>query len=137
MKEALLGTGLVRKVYTPVELLGDPPADDPDFALLRNSFFEPRSPQVIATLKPYVYVGEPAGGHGPRHRARLRPARAVVAFLGSGITAGRHDAACGPEDIAPTLAALLGLEYRVEEGQRVLAEALAGTGAVPRREADK
>jgi predicted AlkP superfamily pyrophosphatase or phosphodiesterase len=129
VKEALLGTGVIRKVYTPVELLGDPPRDDPDFALVRNSFFEPRSPQVIATLKPYVYVSSRPGGtgHGTVHDYDRH---VPVAFLGSGIKAGHHEADCGPHDIAPTLARLLGVEYRVEEGQRVLSEALApATGA--------
>jgi predicted AlkP superfamily pyrophosphatase or phosphodiesterase len=128
-KEALLGTGVVRKVYTPVELMGDPPGDDPDFPLLRNSFFESRSPHVIATVKPYVYVSSRPGGtgHGTVHGYDRH---VPVAFLGSGIKAGRYDAECGPNDIAPTLAVLLGVEYRVEEGQRVLSEALApGAGA--------
>jgi predicted AlkP superfamily pyrophosphatase or phosphodiesterase len=128
-KEALLATGVIRKVYTPVELLGDPPKDDPDFPLLRNSFFESRSPQVIATVKPYVYVSSRVGGtgHGTVHGYDRH---VPVAFLGAGIAAGRHEGACGPHDIAPTLAALLGVEYRVEEGQRVLKEAFAhGAGA--------
>jgi predicted AlkP superfamily pyrophosphatase or phosphodiesterase len=129
VKEALLGTGVIRKVYTPVELLGDPPTDDPDFPLVRNSFFESRSPQVIGTLKPYVYVSSRPGGtgHGTVHDYDRH---VPVAFLGQGIKPGHYDGACGPHDIAPTLAVLLGVEYRVEEGQRVLSEALApGAGA--------
>jgi hypothetical protein len=124
VEEALLGTGVIRKVYTPVDLLGDAPRDDPDFPLLRNSFFESRSPQVMATVKPYVYISSRAGGtgHGTVHGYDRH---VPVAFMGSGIKAGHHDGACGPQDIAPTLAALLGVEYRLEEGQRVLSEALA------------
>ncbi len=124
VKEALLGTGVIRKVYTPVELLGDPPRDDADFPLLRNSFFESRSPQVIATVKPYVYISSRPGGtgHGTVHGYDRH---VPVAFVGAGIKMGHHETPCGPQDIAPTLAALLGVEYRLDEGQRVLSEAFA------------
>ena len=123
VREALLGTGLVRRVYTRADILGDRPPDDPDFALVRNSFFEPRSPHVIATLKPYLYVSSRVGGtgHGTVHDYDRH---VPVAFLGSGIKAGRYEARCGPDDIAPTLARMLGVEYRLQEEQRVLAEAL-------------
>jgi hypothetical protein len=60
-------------------------------------------------------------GHGTIH---AYDRHVPVAFLGPGIKAGHYDAACGPEDIAPTLARLLGLEYTMGEGQRVLSEAL-------------
>jgi predicted AlkP superfamily pyrophosphatase or phosphodiesterase len=123
VREALLATGFVQRVYTQAQLLGDPPAGDPDFALVRNSFFEARSPDVIATLKPYIYVDNRPGGtgHGTVHPYDRH---VPVALMGPGIRAGHHDAACGPEDIAPTLATILGLEYPVEDGQRVLSEAL-------------
>jgi hypothetical protein len=124
VKEALLQTGVVERVYTPADLLGDAPRNDPDFALVRNSFFESRSPQVIGVVKPYVYVSEHVGGtgHGTVHDYDRH---VPVAFFGSGIKPGRYDASCGPEDIAPTLAARLGVAYKIEEGQRVLSEALA------------
>ena len=124
IRDALLATGVIHRVYTRAELLGDPPADDIDFSLVRNSFFESRSPDVIASVKPYIYVSSRPGGtgHGTVH---AYDRHVPVAFLGPGIKAGHFDAACGPEDIAPTLARILGLEYPIEEGQRVLSEALA------------
>jgi hypothetical protein len=124
VREALLATGFVRRVYTRADLLGDPPADDADFPLVRNSFFEPRSPDVLASVKPYVYVSHRPGGtgHGTVH---AYDRHVPIVFLGAGITAGHSDAACGPEDIAPTLASILGLAYPMDEGQRVLVEALA------------
>lgn len=130
VEDALLGTGLVERVYTATRLLGDAPADDPDFALFRNSFFEPRSPQVIGRLKRYVYLDDRPGGTG-HGTAQDYDRHVPVVFAGPGITRGRFDAACGPEDIAPTLARLLGLPYRMEAGQRVLTEAVgaARTGA--------
>ncbi|HET9315742.1 MAG TPA: hypothetical protein VFQ51_09135, partial [Vicinamibacteria bacterium] len=125
---ALMGTGIVERVYTSEELLGDPPADDPDFALFRNSYFEPRSPHVIARLKRYVYLDDRVGGTG--HGTVQDYDRHVpVVLAGAGIARGRYDASCGPEDLAPTLASLLGLPYRVETGQRVLTEAVLGAPA--------
>jgi predicted AlkP superfamily pyrophosphatase or phosphodiesterase len=128
VKEAMLGTGVVDRVYTAADLLGDPPAGDPDFALFRNSFFEPRSPQVIARLRRYVYLDSRVGGTG--HGTVQDYDRHVpVVFRGPGIAKGRFGAPSGPEDIAPTLCALLGLPYRVEAGQRLLAEAVAPPSA--------
>jgi predicted AlkP superfamily pyrophosphatase or phosphodiesterase len=123
VEQALRSTGLVDRVYTAARLLGDPPAGDPDFVLFRNSFFESRSPHVIARLKPYVYLDSRPGGtgHGTVHDYDRH---VPVVFAGAGIAKGRYEAACGPEDIAPTLAVLLGLPYRVEPGQRVLTEAV-------------
>jgi hypothetical protein len=124
VEEALLATGLVARVYTDIRLLGDPPSDDPFFPFFRASFFEPRSAHVEPLLKPYIYMDDEyqgGTGHGtPYDYDRHVP----VAFLGAGIRAGRQEAEAGPEDIAPTLARLLGVDYRLETGQRVLAEAL-------------
>ncbi len=123
IEAALLASGLVERVYTHARLLGDPPTDDPDFVFFRNSFFEPRSPHLIARLKPYIYMDNYPGGTG--HGTVADHDRHVpVVFLGPGIRAGRYAQACGPEDIAPTLSALLGLPYPLASGQRVLSEAL-------------
>jgi predicted AlkP superfamily pyrophosphatase or phosphodiesterase len=123
IEQALMATGLVERVYTHERLLGDPPADDPAFTLFRNSFFEPRSPQVIVGLKPYVYMEYYQGGsgHGTHHEYDRHVA---LALMGPRVAPGRYAGDCGPEDIAPTLAELLGLPYRVEPDQRVLNEAL-------------
>jgi hypothetical protein len=45
-----------------------------------------------------------------------------IAFLGAGVRPGRYAEACGPEDIAPTLGALLGLDYPMQDAQRLLSE---------------
>jgi hypothetical protein len=123
IEDALLGTGIVERVYTHARLLGDAAADDPDFSLFRAAFFESRSPHVIARLKPWVYLSDYVGGtgHGTVHDYDRH---VPVAFLGSAIKAGRYERACGPEDIAPTLARLLSLDYALETGQRLLAEML-------------
>jgi predicted AlkP superfamily pyrophosphatase or phosphodiesterase len=121
VEKALLGTGLVEKVYTHERLLGDPPAGDPFFPFIRRSFFQPRSPHLIVVLKQWVYMGvRPGGtGHGTPHEYDRH---VPVVFLARGVRPGTYPAACGPEDVAPTLAALLGLEYPLQDAERVLTE---------------
>jgi predicted AlkP superfamily pyrophosphatase or phosphodiesterase len=123
MEKALLATGLIERVYTHARLLGEPPEDDPYFSLVRRSFFEPRSPHVIGMLKRHVYLSfRPGGtGHGtPYEHDRHVP----IAFMGPAVRPGRYAQPCGPEDVAPTLAALLGLPYPRQDSERLLTEML-------------
>jgi hypothetical protein len=101
--------------------MADPTNADPFFALFRNSFFQPRSPQVMALLKPNIILDERVGGtgHGTAHEYDRH---VPVVFLGPGIAPGMHDAAVGPEHIAPTLGALLGLDYPLQDADRLLTE---------------
>ena len=125
IEQALLETGLVEKVYTHERLLGDPPGDDPFFALFRRSFFQPRSPHVKVLLKQWVYMSDRPGGTGhgtPYDYDRHVP----IVFLGTGVRPGSYPAACGPEDIAPTLGALLHLDYPLQDAERVLTEMMGG-----------
>lgn len=120
---ALVATGLVDGYYTHAQLIGDPPPDDPAFALFRASFFETRSPHVIARIRANVYVASYSGGtgHGTYHDDNRH---VPIAFMGPGVRAGRYATQAGPEEIAPTLAALLGLEYPLQDARRALWEAL-------------
>ncbi len=122
---AALATGLVERVYTASRLLGDPPVDDPEFPLFRNAFFESRSPHVLVRLKGYVYVDDEYRGGTGHGTAEAYDRHVPMAFLGPGIKPGRYTEPCGPEEIAPTLHAILGLDYPLEIGQRVLTEMLA------------
>jgi predicted AlkP superfamily pyrophosphatase or phosphodiesterase len=124
VEKAMLASGLVDRVYTSERLLGDPPPDDPDFALFRDCYFEPRSPHLVGRLKPHIHLDRYVGGtnHGTHHDYDRH---VPVAWLGPWVKPGRYEAASAPEDIAPTLATLLGLDYRLEAGQRVLSEMLA------------
>jgi arylsulfatase A-like enzyme len=124
-EKALLDTGLVEKVYTHERLLGNPPQGDPYFALMRRSFYEPRSPHLTVLLKDWTYMSDRPGGTGhgtPYEHDRHVP----VVFLGSTVKPGTYAAACGPEDIAPTLAALLHLDYPLQDADRVLTEMMRG-----------
>jgi len=129
IEKALLATGLVQAVYTHARLLGIASDEEPFIRLFRNSFFQPRSPHVMTLLKENVYLDERPGGtgHGTAHDYDRH---VPVVFLGAGITPGTHDAPCGPEQIAPTLGALLGLDYPLQDAERVLWEVAAPAGAM-------
>ena len=68
-----------------------------------------------------MYLTSSPGGTG--HGSSYEYDRHVpVAFLGRGIKAGTYDGDTGPEDIAPTLGALLGLDYPLLDARRRLTE---------------
>jgi predicted AlkP superfamily pyrophosphatase or phosphodiesterase len=116
--EGLMKSGLVERVYTHADLLGDPPANDPDFRFFQNAFFQPRSAHLISRLKRYVYVGSYVGGTG--HGTVQDYDRHVpVVFMGAGVKPGFYDLEAGPEDIAPTLGALIGVDYPEQDGRTV------------------
>jgi predicted AlkP superfamily pyrophosphatase or phosphodiesterase len=123
--KAIHGSGLAEAVYTHEDLIGEGQPNDPYFTLVQNSFFAPRSPDIIVILKKYIYMDTYVGGTG--HGTVYDYNRHVpVVFAGAGIKPGSYDQPCGPEDIAPTLAALLKLTFTKESDARVLSEALTG-----------
>ena len=124
--EALLGTGLVAKVYTHGDLRAtrSPSNVDPYFDLFQNGFYEPRSPHLTVLLKPNIYLSNLVGGIG--HGTAYDYDRHVpIVFMGPGIQPGSYDAPSGPEDIAPTLALMLGLQLQREQDSRLLIEMLS------------
>jgi predicted AlkP superfamily pyrophosphatase or phosphodiesterase len=114
--EGLMASGLVDRVYTHADLLGEAPAGDPDFWLFKNAFFQPRSAHLVTRLKRNVYVGSYVGGtsHGS---VQDYDRHVPIVFMGPGVKAGKYAAESGPEDIAPTLGALLGLDYPEQDGR--------------------
>ena len=121
MSYALLSTGLVESVYTHSQLLSDEPSDDPYIELFRNSFFQPRSPHLTVLVKKYTYIGVYPGGtdHGTAYDYDRH---VPIIFMGPDIEPGSYPDPCGPEDIAPTLAQLLGLDFPREKDSRLLLE---------------
>jgi predicted AlkP superfamily pyrophosphatase or phosphodiesterase len=119
--EALMGTGLVERVYTHDDLRNASNTSDPFLPLYRNMFFEPRTPHLSVRLKRDVYVASGTGGTG--HGSVYEFDRHVpVAFMGSAVKPGRYAEQSGPEDIAPTIAHMLGLQFPSESDARVLTE---------------
>jgi hypothetical protein len=122
--DALLGTGAVAAVYTHQDLLfGKDNSQDPFIGLFRNSFFQPRSPHLMVLVKKHYYVDNRPGGTG--HGTAYEYDRHVpIVFMGTGIKPARHEAAAGVEEIAPTLARMLGIEYPLEPEARLLSEVM-------------
>lgn len=123
LAKTLRDSGLMEVVYTKADLLKSAPVDDPYFQFFKNSYYEPRSPHVLALPKPYVYIDDRPGGTG--HGTPYEYDRHVpLFFLGPGIHPGTYPEPCGPEDIAPTLARVLGIPYPIEHDSRILTEIL-------------
>jgi predicted AlkP superfamily pyrophosphatase or phosphodiesterase len=126
--DALLASGLVERVYTHDDLRSTTPSSDPFLELFRNAFFAPRSPHLSVLLKREIYMNAAAGGtsHGSAYDFdRHIP----VVFMGHAIVPGRYADESGPEDIAPTLAHLLGLQFPREQDSRLLLEMLPVEGS--------
>ena len=122
-KQALLELDPVVAVYTHADLRAAPDDQDPDpyRALYRNSVYPGRSPHLFVQLKPFYYTGK-SQGHTTHISAHDYDRHVPIFFMGGGATPGRYDTLSGPEDIAPTLAALLGLNIEPEPDARVLDE---------------
>jgi arylsulfatase A-like enzyme len=75
----------------------------------------------MVLVKEYTYVDNRHGGtgHGTAHDY---DGHVPVIFMGKGIKTGRYSEPCVPEDIAPTLAKLLGMSYPSEKDSRLLKE---------------
>ena len=121
--DALMATGDVAKIYTASSFTGEIPAlsDDPYYDPIRRSYFAPRSPHVIARLKEYLYLTSYPGGTG--HGSSYEYDRHVpLVFMGPKVKAGMYEGDTGPEDIAPTLGLLLGIDYPLQDARRLLTE---------------
>ncbi len=122
-RRALLETGYVEQVYLHSDLAGLAPSNDPYWPLYRNSFYRPRSQHLIVRIKKYHYVNHSQGstGHGSAYDYDRR---VPLLLFGAGIGPGRYDRPAGPEDLAPTLGKLAGLDMPLEPDTGVLYEVL-------------
>jgi hypothetical protein len=76
---------------------------------------------VIARLKEYLYLTSSPGGTG--HGSSYEYDRHVpVVFIGARVRPGIYAAEAAPEDIAPTLGLLLGIDYPLQDARRRLTE---------------
>lgn len=91
-----------------------------------NGFQRERSGDVWLITKPLWFFAEGnlATTHGSAYNYDTH---VPVILFGSGVRAGRYHADCTPSDIAPTLAALLGIEPPSNRTGRVLVEALGSS----------
>jgi len=110
----------VTKVFTP-KSLKKAPASDLDAARWRRSLPENFGWLVCASVAPgYIWTGE--GGWTTHGTTNPDDASVPIIFMGPGIHPAIYPTAARTVDIAPTLAALLGLEPSQKLDGRVLTE---------------
>ena len=122
-KQALLELDAVAAVYAHSDL--DARSNDSTFGQYRklyaNALYPGRSPHLFVQLKPFLYTGNTAGR--TTHISAHSYDRHVPIFLmAEGIPGGLYNAPSGPEDMAPTLGKILGLQVPPEPDARVLDE---------------
>ena len=118
---AIMSTGLFEVAYTKSGMLERTPANDPYFQFFLNSFFAPRSPNVTMMTKRNVSFSITGTTHGTTYDYDRH---VPIIFMGGAIKNGSYSDDCGPEDIAPTLAKILGFDYPKEFDSRLLLEML-------------
>ena len=90
---------------------------------IKQSFHRLRSGDVVYALKPYFY--EDGDSSGAEHGSPYEyDAHVPLLIAGKGVRSGTYATEASPADIAPTLSALLGVEYPAGRQGRVLVEAL-------------
>jgi predicted AlkP superfamily pyrophosphatase or phosphodiesterase len=122
--EAALGTRGVVDFFTRTQIVGGLMPDTQMARRVVNGFNRKRSGDVWVITKPFSFFVE--GGLPTTHGSPYSyDTHVPVIFFGWGVRAGRYDVECAPSDMAPTLAALLGVEQPSNRTGRVLVEAIA------------
>jgi hypothetical protein len=117
--EAAMGIAHVARVFTREQLMQGTVLEDQISRRVMNGFNERRGGDVYLLLEAYWMFS----AHGTTHgTAYGYDAHVPVIFMGPGIRPGRFDETIAVNDIAPTLATLLGIETPSGSVGRVLAE---------------
>jgi predicted AlkP superfamily pyrophosphatase or phosphodiesterase len=113
----------VFRVYTRVELLRNEVLDDAVTAAVRNGFYRTRSGDVIVIPDEFYIYGASGTTSGTTHGTPFNyDTHVPVIFMGPGIKAGHYFEKIAVNDIAPTLAAIVGVEQPSGSVGRVLQE---------------
>ncbi len=105
-------------------------------AAYQLSYYPVRSPDVIFLPKPYhtVRTGDTGGHHGTPHEYDRH---VPLLFFGSPFQPGRYDRNVSPVDMAPTLAAALGIAAPSLATGEVLPEALPSASKIKESKVEK
>ncbi len=110
----------VFRVYTREQLLSGQLLEDYVSVAVRNGFYRQRSGDLFVIPESYYIVDKPPGtSHGTPFNYDTH---VPVIFMGPGIKPGEYYGHVAVNDIAPTLAALLGIEEPSGSVGRVLSE---------------
>jgi predicted AlkP superfamily pyrophosphatase or phosphodiesterase len=117
----------VYRVYTRTQLLAGRYGNDLVGASVANGFYPSRAGDVITILDPYWIYGAKDASHGtPFGYDTHLP----LIFAGAGVKRGVYDGTVAMNDIAPTLATILGIETPSGSTGRVLTEMLEAAAIV-------
>ncbi len=123
--DALRSLDFVADAFTAAELAGPPDQARPFLGAYQRSYFAGRSPDVQLRFKEWYLVDAQAQGtsHGSPYSYDTD---VPLLFFGAGVRPGLHERPAGTVDLAPTLAALLGLRLPAEIDGRSLAGPVTG-----------
>jgi predicted AlkP superfamily pyrophosphatase or phosphodiesterase len=120
--EAAASIPHIARVYTRSEILSGAVQQDAISRAVTASFYGPRSGDLIIVQEPYYLFEQGTGTtHGTPYEYDTH---VPVLFLGAGIKPGHYSQRIAVNDIAPTLAEILGLAHPAGASGRVLQEAL-------------
>jgi hypothetical protein len=112
----------VMRVFTREQLLNGGGPDDIVGRRVRNSYSAARGADLYVVLEPYfIFSGPGMTTHGTPF---VYDTHVPVIFMGAGIKAGRFNGKIAVNDIAPTLATILGIEIPSGSEGRILSEIL-------------
>jgi predicted AlkP superfamily pyrophosphatase or phosphodiesterase len=122
--EAALAADGVVNYFTRTQIVGGRMPVGPVARRVTNGFNRERSGDVWLITRPLCFFaeGELPTTHGSAYNYDTH---VPVILFGAGVRPGRYNGDCSPSDIAPTLAAILGIEPPSNRTGRVLVEALA------------
>ncbi len=120
----------VARVYTREELLGSAVPADRVSRRVARSYHAQRSGDIEIVLDPYWIRGSSGTTHGSPY---TYDSHIPLILMGPGIVPGHYAQTAAMNDIAPTLATLLGTAMPSGAMGRVLVEALAPDGRTARR----
>lgn len=107
IKRAWAALPYVAAAYTREELLAAPPTGDDQLAMMRRSYRAEGDRDVVFIVQPYFTV---KSGNGTSHGSPYDyDQHVVLVWRGPGVPAGERTERVAVDDLAPTLAALLGV----------------------------
>jgi hypothetical protein len=115
--EAVRKLPYIFRVYTRTQLEHENLAGDPIGNLMQRGYYRGRAADLFIVQDPYWLASKEGTSHGTPFSYDTH---VPVIFLGRGIRAGRYDENIRVADIAPTLAALLGVNTPSGSVGRVL-----------------
>ena len=122
--EAALTVPGMSRYFTRAQLQrGEASITDPIERRAIHGFYPTRSGDLVIVAEPFKYITEYqlTATHGTPYSY---DAHVPLILMGTGFNAGRYFEAASPADIAPTLAALIGIQPPSSVTGRVLSEAL-------------